>query len=154
MRHLQTNCIYYIRYTHVFCVHISIASVSQKCIENARMPQKLKPEFVEEFGRCLASVGSQPPNVIFQACMVCMNKHKLLYRMKLHPKLFLTHIENRSKLTQSPLNVHRTCLKIHKAAADLKQLINAACMELASSGQQRDINLEAKERLISRRYLS
>ena len=50
----------------------------------------------------------------------------------------------------SPHNVHQNAAKIAKVGADVVQLTNALCIELAASGRQREENMKANELLISK----
>ena len=47
-------------------------------------------------------------------------------------------------------NVHKNAASIKRAGADKQYLVNAVCFELASSGEQRMLNLTANQKLIAR----
>ena len=49
-----------------------------------------------------------------------------------------------------PHNAHRNGLRIHTVGADLKQLTNALCMELATTGSRRQEHIDKNEALIKR----
>jgi len=110
---------------------------------------RLTPQFMIEFEQVLTS--KKPANEALQACMDILHKHKLSYKLeKVHCKYFLVHILNRGGLMLSPHNVHRNAVKIYKVGADLKQLTNGLAIELAPSGAQRDLNIQANNMLVKR----
>jgi hypothetical protein len=113
------------------------------------MASKLTPLFCSEFGNIL--ILKKKPNEIYQQSMDCLRSHKISYVIvKQHCKFFIPHKKNRGGLMLSPYNVHRNAAKIHKVGADMKQIINAVCMELAPSGEQRAAHISANEKLVQR----
>ena len=110
---------------------------------------KITKSFELEFQKLL-DMKNVKANDHFQLFTTCLRKHNLVYTVeKANPKLFLTHFSNRGGLLLSPHNVHRNAGRIHKCGADIKQLNNAFCIELATNGKVREEHLKNNEMLIS-----
>ena len=82
-------------------------------------PPQPPPEFLAEFSSILQQVKSHAdytepadevdlltPTKIYEQCMACLHKHKLVVILRLHPKVLLTHAECRSKQMLNPDRVH------------------------------------------------
>ena len=91
---------------------------------------RMTPEFKNELSTVLKTM-KKPANEKFQMWMEVLNKHKLSYTIRAHCRYFLEHKSSRGGLMVSPHNVHRNGSNIHQVGADLKQLTNAVCIELA-----------------------
>ena len=114
------------------------------------MASKFTPAFCFEFTVILAEKNTKA-NEVFQQAMACLRLRKSAYNLsKQHCKFFIPHKKNRGGLMLSPYNVHRNAAKIHKAGADIKQIINAVCIELAPSGAHRAAHILANEKLVQR----
>ena len=112
---------------------------------------KMSAQFKVGFQRVLNDAKTMKANEAFQACMELLKEHKLLYTIKeLECKFLLTHKENRGGLMLSPHNAHRNAAKIHMCGADMKQLTNAVCIEIAPAGHARAQQIAANEKLIQR----
>lgn len=110
---------------------------------------KLTPEFISAFQKALDNLG--PANEVFQECMDILSKQKLLYTIgPIKAKYFLPHKQNRGSLMLSPYNAHANAKRIHLVGADLKQLTNAVCIELAPEGVKRDEQIGANLQLNAR----
>jgi hypothetical protein len=103
--------------------------------------------FKTEFAKILEQKNIEA-NVILQQALACLKKHNLLYKLEIECKYFLVHKSNRGGLMLSPFNVHRNAAKIKRAGADMKELRNAVCIELAPCGKLREEQLKANERLV------
>ena len=91
------------------------------------------------------------PNTHFEQLIACLDQHNHMYVVKhIDPKFFMTHQANRGGLLLSPHNVHRNGARIKLAGADLKQLSNAYCIELAASGTTRNEHIAKNKLLIER----
>ena len=112
---------------------------------------QITPAFKQEFGETLQNKAKLKANELFQACMLQLRKQQLVYTSSsIEPKFMLTHKSNRGGLMLSPHNAHRNAAKIHNCGADLTQLSNAVCFELAPSGPMLDEQISANETLIAR----
>ena len=111
---------------------------------------KITNSFQLEFQKLL-DLKNVKANEHFQLLTTCLRKHNLVYTVeKANPKFFLTHFSNRGGLLLSPHNVHRNAGRIHKCGADIRQLNNAFCIELATNGKVREEHLKKNEMLILR----
>ena len=114
------------------------------------MASKFTPAFCFEFTVILAEKNTKA-NEVFQQAMACLRLRKSAYNLsKQHCKFFIPHKKNRGGLMLSPYNVHRNAAKIHRVGADVAQIINAVCMELAPSGPHRAAHILANENLVQR----
>ena len=110
---------------------------------------RLTDAFREDFAKALTA--DVPPNEKLEKCIDILFKHNLAYVLeKAFPGLFLTHKENRGKLMLSPYNAHGNAVRIKRAGANLKALINAIAIELAPIGKLREENIQANALLIKR----
>ena len=115
------------------------------------MASKITQAFISEFQDCLEDHKDVTANEQLQSSLQCLRKHNLLYIEEcINAKHFLTHKANRGGLLLSPHNVHRNGARIHLIGADLQQLTNSLCMELAMSGKLREEHLAKNELLIER----
>ena len=97
------------------------------------------------------AVKGLPPNDHLKLLLACLWEHKLIYHVEIIDcKLFLTHKNNRGGLLLSPHNAHRNAAKIHVAGANISNLANALCVELASHGPMRDEHIQKNMALIER----
>ena len=111
---------------------------------------KMSKDFKQEFGIIIVKK-SISANELLQEALQCLFRHKLAY--ELHGvlcKYFLTHKTNRGGLMLSPHNVHRNASRIASAGADRKQLTNAVATEISPAGRNRQEQISANEKLISR----
>ncbi len=114
------------------------------------MASNITTAFEEEFEKLLETKHATA-NDQFQSLQGCLRTHNCLYSVEsINVKFFLTHKANRGGLLLSPHNVHRNAARIHLCGADLKQLNNAICMELAPSGKIREEHLTKNKLLIKR----
>ena len=114
------------------------------------MASRVTPAFRAEFQKLL-ELRKVTANEHLQALLECLRKHKFSYRVaKIKVEHFLVHKANRGGLLLSPHNCHRNASRIHKCGADLKQLTNALCMELATTGKTRQAHLDKHASLIKR----
>ena len=75
---------------------------------------------------------SMTANEFYLEGMAIMKKHSLLKVVQdVHPKYFLTHIENRDRLMLNAKNVHNKGKVIANIGADRKQLSTAIAVEIA-----------------------
>ena len=106
--------------------------------------------FKKEFGELMALKG-MTPNEHLSVLLACLGKYNLKFLVpSINPNLFLTHKNNRGGLLLSPHNVHRNGAKIHASGANMKNLSNALCFELGSSGSLRQQHIEKNQELIAR----
>ena len=90
-------------------------------------------------------------NEFYLEGMAIMKKHSLVkVERDVHPKYFLTHIENRDKLMLNAKQVHNKGKVIANIGADRNQLSTAIAVEIAPSGPTRVANLEANRKLIEK----
>jgi hypothetical protein len=116
----------------------------------AAMASKITEAFKREFDELL-ELKQVTANEHLQKLLESLRKHTLMYKVdSINAELFLTHKANRGGLLLSPHNVHRNAARIKSCGADVKQLTNALCMELATSGKTRDDHLEKNSKLIGR----
>ena len=115
------------------------------CSKMSRMTEAFK----KEFGACLAKKGL-PPNEHFSASCATLKKHNMFYKLKAHPRQFLTHGSNRGGLLISPHNAHKNAADIKKAGADLEMLTNSWCTELPVDGPIRELYISKNAALIER----
>jgi hypothetical protein len=114
------------------------------------MASKVTAEFKKEFNQLL-ELRSVTANEQLQKLLECLRSHKFLYSVdSINAKYFLAHKANRGGLLLSPHNVHRNAARIHRCGADLKQLNNALCMELAAHGAVREEHLAKNALLVER----
>ena len=107
-------------------------------------------DFKTEFGAILM-LKSISPNEHMQKLMDCGRKHHKIYTIdKVHCKYLIPHKANRGGLLLSPFNVHRNAAGINAVGADVKQLGNAVCMELAHTGPLREEHLKKNMELNKR----
>ena len=112
---------------------------------------RLTEEFKAAFQGLLDAEMKMSSNEFLQQGLLLMEKHKLLKTVvNVHPKLFLTHKENRNRLMLNYLNVHKKGAIILSIGADRKQLATALACELAPSGPTRVANLQANKLLIDK----
>ena len=110
----------------------------------------LTPEFIKEFKSALESQEFSA-NEQLQNLLNILRAHKLLYHVDtIHCKFFLVHKANRGFLMLSPHNCHRNAARIESVGADMKQLTNALCVELAASGQLREEHISKNKELVKR----
>ena len=115
------------------------------------MSTKITEAFKDEFNIALADLKKATANAQLQGLLKCLRKHNLLYVVeRINAEFTLTHKANRGGLLLSPHNVHRNGSRIYQCGADLKQLTNALCMELAASGRVREEHLTKNALLIGR----
>ena len=114
------------------------------------MASKVTAEFKNEFKQLL-ELRQVTANEQLQKLLECLRSHKFLYSVdSINAKYFLAHKANRGGLLLSPHNVHRNAARIHRCGADLKQLNNALCMELAAHGAVREEHLAKNALLVER----
>ncbi len=108
----------------------------------------LSAAFCADFEEILDKRFRLSPNEVFHNCMDVLKAHSVCkYEDSLAPTLFLCHWVNRGTLMLNPQRMHSNGKKIHLGGADLSQLVNSYCIELALSGEHRKLNLQKNCRL-------
>ncbi len=111
----------------------------------------LSPAFCADFEKILDKRFRLSPNEVFHNCMDVLKAHSVCkYEDSLAPTLFLCHWVNRGTLMLNPKRMHGNGKKIHLGGADLSQLVNSYCIELALSGEHRKLNLQKNADLVKR----
>ena len=111
----------------------------------------LSPAFCADFEKILDKRFRLSPNEVFYSCMDVLKAHSVCkYEDSLAPTLFLCHWVNRGTLMLNPKRMHGNGKKIHLGGADLSQLVNSYCIELALSGEHRKLNLQKNADLVKR----
>ena len=99
---------------------------------------------------CLAQERAIPYNELLMNLLTCMEKHGLLDEREICASKMLVHYKNRNGLMLSVHNVHANAATVHKVGADRSQLSTAVCIELATEGHNREINIQKNRALVAR----
>ena len=110
----------------------------------------LTSDFCAEFEQAFKDGKKLPPKAALDLCMEVIWRHKHAYTFEGPCENFLTHPENRSRLMLSARNAHKHAENIHLSGADLDQLKNALCFELAKDPAKRALQLRKNAELIKR----
>ena len=89
-----------------------------------------------------------PYNELLMNLLTCMEKHGLLDEREICASKMLVHYKNRNGLMLSVHTVHADAATIHRVGAHGSQLPNAVCIELATEGHNRDINIQKMKHLL------
>ena len=112
---------------------------------------RLTPSFCSEFRTHMEQETRMSGNEFMAGGFVVLSKHKLLkVAQKVHPKLIMTHMENRNRLMLNPPNVHKKGAVIYSIGANRSQLSAAVGVELDPSGPSRLQNIDANVKLIDK----
>ena len=112
---------------------------------------RLTPSFCSEFRTHMEKETTMSGNEFMTAGFAILSQHKLLkVAHKVHPKLIMTHMENRNRLMLNPPNVHKKGAVIYSIGANRSQLSAAVCVELAPAGPSRLQNIDANVKLIDK----
>ena len=114
------------------------------------MASTITTEFRAEFQKLLKQEKTIPLNELLMNLLTCMEKHGLLDEREIGASKMLVHYKNRNGLMLSVHNVHANAATIHKVGADRSQLTNAVCIELATEGHNREINIQKNRALVAR----
>ena len=110
----------------------------------------LTSDFCAEFEQAFKDGKKLPPKAALDLCMEVIWRHKHAYTFEGPCENFLTHPENRSRLMLSARNAHQHAENINLSGADLDQLKNALCFELAKDPAKRALQLRKNAELIKR----
>ena len=110
----------------------------------------LTTEFRQDFQMMLKQESAVPYNELLQNLLFCLEKHKLLDEREMCASKMLVHHKNRNGLMLSVHNAHANAATIVKVGADRSQLSNAVCIELATEGHAREINIQKNKTLVAR----
>ena len=83
-----------------------------------------------------------PYTELLMNLITCMEKHGLLDERDMCAIQMLVHYKNRNGLMLIVHNVHDNAATVHNVGADRSQLSNAVCIELATEGHHREINIQ------------
>ena len=104
--------------------------------------------FRATFQKLLQQEKAIPYNELLMNLLTCMQKHGLLDEREICASKMLAHYKNRNGLMLSVHNVHANAATVHKVGADRSQLSNAVCIELATEGHNREINIQKIKHLL------
>jgi hypothetical protein len=110
----------------------------------------LSAAFKAEFKQALLDGKKLPTKEAFDLGMEVIVNHKLWYEYEGPCDMMLTHPENRSRLMLSARNAHKLADLIHLAGADLDQLVNSFCFEIATDPAKRAMQLNRNGELVKR----
>ena len=106
------------------------------------MASMITTEFRAEFQKLLKQEKAIPYNELLMNLLTCLEKHTLLDEREICASKMLVHYKNRHGSMLSVRNVHANAATVHKVGADRSQLSNAVCIELATEGHSREINIQ------------
>ena len=106
------------------------------------MASVITTEFRAEFQKLLKQEKAIPYNELLMNLLTCLEKHGLLDEREICASKMLVHYKNRNGLMLSVNKVHANAVTILKVGADRSQLSNAVCIELATEGPNREINIQ------------
>ena len=112
------------------------------------MASEITTEFRAVFQKLLKQEKAIPYNELLMNLFTCLEKHTLLGEREICASKMLVHYKNRNGLMLSVHNAHANAATIHRVGADRSQLSNAVCIELATEGPNREINIQKKHLLL------
>ena len=110
----------------------------------------LTTQFRQDFQMMLKQENAIPYNELLMNLLICLEKHTLLDEREICASKMLVHHKNRNGLMLSVHNAHANAATIVKVGADRSQLSNAVCIELATEGHAREINIQKNKALVAR----
>ena len=110
----------------------------------------LTTEFRQDFQMMLKQENAIPYNELLMNLLICLERHKLRDERDICASKMLVHHKNRNGLMLSVHNAHANAATIVKVGADRSQLSNAVCIELATEGHAREINIQKNKTLVAR----
>ena len=114
------------------------------------MASMITTQFRAEFQKLMKQEKAIPYNELLMNLLACLQTHGLFADREICAIEMLVHYKSRNGLMLSVHNVHANAATVHKVGADRSQLSNAECIELATEGHNREINIQKHEALVAR----
>ena len=106
------------------------------------MASMITTEFRAAFQTLLKQEKAIPYNELLTNLQTRLQTHGLLEYREICASKMLAHYKNRNGLMLSVHSMHANAATVHKVGTDRSQLSNAVCIELATEGHNREINIQ------------